>query len=162
MFDYFEQESERPSWISENNSSITVYNALIALIEQKKDFINSHRYVTHFKSKNSYQITGREVARKAGLSSTTVLRSSTYSGDFMRYLNDVVNPDLVKLKNERVEKFGKAKKPRGRYESTKSHLVEVAGSLSLQLKVLEKRDAEKDVNAVINRLRPEIRKLLFI
>lgn len=163
MFEYFNKEAERrPKWVSEGNSSVAVYDALLALVKEKEDYINSHRHATHFKSKNSYQITGRAVARRASLSSTTVLRSSSYSKDFMDYLNVVVNPALLKKKDERVKKFSSVTKSRGRYESTKAQLVEVTSYLNDRVKALEKKDTEKQVNAVINKLRPEIRKLLFL
>lgn len=162
MFEYFKQVPDRPEWVSDDNSSAAVYEALVDLIKEREDYINRHKYSTHFKSKKSYQITGREVARRADLSSTTVLRSSSYSKGFMDYLNDVVNPYLLKKKDERVKKFSSIRKSRGRYESTKSQLVEVTGSLHNRVKAMEKKNAEEQVNALIRRLRPEIRKLLFV
>lgn len=162
MFEYFSDEQQRPDWVSESNSSLTVYEVLLKLIEEKTEYINHHRYETHFKTKKTYQISGREVASRAGLSSSTVIRTSSYSKNFMKYLKDVVNPELLKLKNERVKKFSKSKKPRGNHESTKSDLVSSTISLQKRLRQLEQKNIEKEVNAVIKQLKPEIRKLLFI
>ncbi len=99
----------------------------------------------------------REASRKAGIRHTNVTSLSRFD-DIKEFFNQV-NLQLTKEKEERLKKFGK--KSRGKYESSKGELVEEITKVKKNYKGLEKKNAEAQINALMSRMRPEIKKLLF-
>lgn len=156
--DYFEEKAdEKPDWVSDKNCSHKIYQAFLALEKEKRDYINRHRLTGDFEKEKSYTFSMREASRKAGIRHTNVTSLSRFD-DIKKFFNQI-NLQLTKEKEERLKKFGK--KSRGKYESSKGELVEEIAKVKKDYKGLEKKNAEAQINALMSRMRPEIKKLLF-
>ncbi|WP_299082398.1 hypothetical protein [uncultured Paraglaciecola sp.] len=159
MIDYFEDKAdEKPDWVSDKNCSIKIYKAFLVLEEEKRDFINRHRLKGDFKKKKSYTFSMREASTKAGIKHTNVTSLSRF--DDIKTFFEQINLQLAKEKEERLKKF--SGRSRGKYESSKGELVEEISKVKKENKGLEKKDVEAQLNALISKMRPEIKKLLFI
>lgn len=168
--DYFKEKADEakqkeevefmPNWASKENASYAAYKATEQLKSEKLRFIREHSRPTQFRSKKTYQITGREAARAVDISPQTLTQSSTYSQAFNQYL-ERVNQDLLELKEARI-KQSKQSRSRGPEAKNKNELVEENKRLKARVKELEALNAKDQVEHSINMLSPEVRAKLFI
>ncbi|MCC9660705.1 hypothetical protein LPA49_09000 [Pseudoalteromonas sp. MB41] len=153
-------EEQTPSWVNKNNASLVAYNETERLRCERIMFINKHSRAINFRSKKNYQISGREVARAVGISASTLLTTSTYSGEFTKYLGDI-NKELEKKKNQRIAKVVKSKS-RGPIVQSKDELVEKVKKLEAKVKYLESKNVIEQVEQAVNMLHPEIANILVL
>lgn len=158
MIGYFEEKAdEKPDWVSDQNCSHKIYRAFLTLEEEKRDYINRHRLKGDFKKKKSYTFSMREASLKAGIKHTNV--TSLRRFDDIKTFFEELNLKLTKEKEERLEKF--QRRSRGKYESSKGELVEEITKVKKEYKGLEKKDAEAQINALLSKMKPDVKKLLF-
>ncbi|MCJ8318580.1 MAG: hypothetical protein MJK12_03035 [Colwellia sp.] len=168
--DYFKDladESEKkavedfmPEWASKNNASYSAYRATVRLKGERILYINKHSKLTHFKTKKTYHIAAREVARAIDIAISTLITSSTYSEDYSGYLGKV-NKDLADLKDKRIFK-SKQSYSRGPIARSKDMLVEEVRQLKSAVKSLEEKNAIEQVKHAINMLHPDVAELLIL
>ena len=158
MMGYFEDKAEdKPNWVTDKNCSIKIYQAFLALEKEKRDYISKHRLKGDFKKKKSYTFSMREASQKAEIKHTNVTSLSRFED--IKAFFEQINVQLTKEKDERLKKF--AGKSRGKYESSKDELIERITIVKKVNKGLEKKDIEAQINHLMSKMRPEIKRLLF-
>lgn len=165
--EYFEQKLEQvkqreelPSWVSESNASYKAWKATEKKKGERIIYIKIHSKESHYKLKGSYQITGSEVAREAGIGKVTLLSTSAYSKSFKTYLKSV-NEELELLKNARLEKAKKSQN-RGLAGKTKKEVIAHAGSYKDKYESLLKSNTVEQVEQAINMLHPDVAAILIV
>ncbi|MBO7928087.1 hypothetical protein J5X91_17780 [Pseudoalteromonas sp. K222D] len=151
---------ELPCWVNKNNASFVAFNETERLRTERLMFINKHTKTINFRSKKSYQISGREVARAVGIAASTLLTTSTYSVKYSKYL-ERINTELEEKKTQRIAKTTKSKS-RGPIARNKDELVEEVKRLDAKLKTLETKNVIEQVEQAINMLHPEIANILIL
>ncbi|TLX48824.1 hypothetical protein C1E24_01585 [Pseudoalteromonas phenolica] len=158
MLNYFEEKTdEKPDWVSDQNCSHKIYQAFLTLKEEKREYISRHRLKGDFKKKKSYTFSMREASKKAGIKHTNV--TSLRRFDDIKVFFEELNLQLTKEKEERVKKF--QGRSRGKYESSKSELIEEIVKVKEEYRGLEKKDAEAQINVLISKMKPDVKRLLF-
>jgi hypothetical protein len=153
-------EDFMPEWASKNNASYSAYKATERLKGERILYINKHSKPTHFKTKKTYQITGREIARAIDIAISTLITTSTYSVKYSGYLGSV-NEELTDLKDKRIFK-SKQSYSRGPIARSKDMLVEEVRQLKSEIKSLREKNAIEQVEHAINMLHPDVAELLIL
>jgi hypothetical protein len=94
------KESIKPSWVSDKNSTLAVYEKLIELKEQK--IVSVHLLkISDLKIKKNYQISAGDLSRATNIAKTTLISTSSYSKDLKSFL-EKVNDEIATIRNNRV------------------------------------------------------------
>jgi len=158
--DTIETEEVYPEWVSERNASLRAWQYVE---EQKKTtalYIKRHHKVTDFLTQKTYKIKGSEIADALGINRTTLMNTSTYSGAFEKYL-DNVNKKLEQAKDAKLKKARKAPS-RGTIRNSKDELVEANKKLKDRVDELESQKTEELVRYAFDQLPLPVRKKLGI
>lgn len=149
-----------PDWVDKNNASYSAWKATELLKGERLTYIKSHGKISHYKTKNKFQITGSEVARKINIAKTTLLATSKYSEEFKKYLVNT-NADLAESMAARIKQTTSSKS-RGPIARNKDELVDEVRNLQQKLKNLEKENAVAQAEHVLSMLHSDIKDLLCI
>ena len=98
-----ESPVNRPSWVSDKNSSSKAYDAIQKLFEIKKRYIRHHGNKVDYLKKSLYQISKTEVAEQAGVRMQAIFHSVNYAAPLKKELDDK-NKNLVAAKDAKLER----------------------------------------------------------
>jgi hypothetical protein len=90
-----------PDWVSRDNSSYAVYQAILLLEVEKISFIKKHKLKSEYKKKSNFEIKKSEVARIVGKNAQPLFNSNSYSEELLFFF-DETNQNLVTTKEARI------------------------------------------------------------
>lgn len=155
------EKQKLPDWVK-NENHIT-FKAFMATEEEKElrlKYISKHFLERDYINKlTTYKIAIQCIADKIDRKATTLGQSSSYSDDFVTYLEDI-NKQLEVAKNKSIEKGKSDKSTKTSY--TNAALRKKISELKRQLKQQEKRDLEKQVSRAFDMLSKETKEALTI
>jgi len=151
---------QTPHWVSEKNASLRAWQSVEFLKKQKLLYIKAHSKPTHFKKKQSYFISGSEIAKALKVNRSTLMHSSAYSAAFVAYLG-IVNTELANTKTQMLENT-REKASRGPIDINKKDLLKTTLELKKQLADLKQQNSHELVRLAFNQLSLPIKKKLGI
>lgn len=135
-------ESEKhtlPSWVSDANSSMGAYKAILSIKESKLQYIKGHGNKSDYGAgkKQYYQITKTEIANAIGKKSQPLFNTTKYASELKAFF-DEINNLLVNEKEKKLAKQAGGKKGKTKEELIKDlNLAETSNSALLTATVDE-------------------------
>lgn len=139
-----------PDWVSKKNTTFKIYTCINDLVDEKLEFIKTHKTISNYKRKKDYLIIPSEVARLAGIAATTLTVTSKYSKDVKSYIEQV-NQDLI-IKKDFIIKSRKNVLSSGSKQKKKSDLLIELKAIRSELDKIRKENAVDQVTEVLQNL----------
>lgn len=154
------QKIQIPSWVSDKNITLNAYNVTMNLMEEKKLYIKSKKNISDFKVGKHYQISASEIARKLGVSTSTITSKSSYSKD----LYDFIKEKNLELKEEMGKVLDRHQKTLGAgvKQRKKDAILLELKSVKNELEILRKLNAVDQVKNILNAIPLPVKRKLGI